>query len=163
MSFQSFFHTTWYAFLENQGKLLVTQSVELIEREERLHSSFHDYSFIVFPMAKAYEGFLKKFLFESGLIDRNQYEGKQFRIGRSLNPDVSPRHRDEYWLFDDVERICGVKISRDLWQAWLACRNHLFHYFPEERSNITLKKSDELLRMMDSCMTEALACMVRKR
>ncbi len=163
MSFQSFFHASWFEFLEDEGKVLVTQSVELVERESRLNSSFHDYSFLVFPMAKAYESFLKKLLFAMGLIDRNQYEGKQFRIGRSLNPDIPSRHRDEYWLYDNVAGLCGGELARDLWNTWLSCRNHIFHYFPEEKSNISLSDAQKLLRMMDTSMDAAFMCMSRKK
>ena len=47
---------------------------------------FHDYSFVVFPTAKAYEGFLKKMFFDLGFITEEDYRGKRFRIGKALNP-----------------------------------------------------------------------------
>jgi len=40
---------------------------------------FHDYSFIVFPIAKAYEGFLKKMFFDLGFITEEDYRGKRFK------------------------------------------------------------------------------------
>ena len=60
-----------------------------------------DYAFLVFPVSKAYEGFLKDFLLEFGLISPEVYRSRRFRLGRALNP-----------------------------QTWLECRNHVFHYFP---------------------------------
>lgn len=163
MEFQLFFRRSWYGFLDPQAQLLAIQAVELEAREKRLHSLFDDYSFLVFPMAKAYESFLKKLAFEMGLIDRNQYEGKQFRIGRSFNPDVSLHQRNEDWLYDNIVGGCGEKMARDLWNTWLECRNHLFHYFPDQNRNITLDQARELLCMMDTTMEEALNCLKRRR
>lgn len=163
MGFQDFKTSAWYSFLEPQAQTLVLQTHELVDREKRLRSSFDDYAFILFPMAKAYESFLKKFVFEMGLIDRNQYEGKQFRIGRSLNPDVSLHQRDEFWLFDNIVASCGEKTARELWDTWLVCRNHLFHYFPQEKSTISFDKALSLLEMMNSVMEEALACSKHRR
>ncbi len=163
MSFQAFFQAPWFTFLEEEATILVTESVELVERELRMNSSFHDYSFVVFPMAKAYESFLKKFLYSIGLIDKERYGHRQFRIGSSLNPDIPPRHRDEYWLYDNVSASCGEELARELWDAWLTCRNHLFHYFPEVKSNITLEEAQRLLFLMDSAMRSAYACSLKKR
>lgn len=163
MSFQSLFDATWYVFLEDEAKILVTQSVELVERERRLNSLFHDYSFVVFPMAKAYESFLKKFLYTLGLIDRAQYEHREFRIGRSLNPDIPARYQNEQWVYDTLSSACSPELGRRLWDAWLTCRNHLFHYFPEEKSNITLAQAEKLLHLMDDAMRDAFDCVKRQR
>jgi hypothetical protein len=162
MSFQSLFDATWFVFLEDEAKVLVTQSVELVERERRMRSQFHDYSFVVFPMAKAYESFLKKFLYTIGLIDRGQYEHRQFRIGRSLNPDIPKRFRDHEWVYGNLSAACSDELSRNLWDAWLTCRNHLFHYFPEEKSNITLDQAEKLLHQMDDVMSGAFLCVKRR-
>lgn len=147
---------SWFGLLEKEAQDLVAQSYELYDREERLKSSLHDYSFVVFPMAKAYEGFLKQFLYKVGFIDRAQYEHRQFRIGRSLNPDVSFRHKDEYWLYDDVAGLCGEQTARALWDTWIDARNHLFHYFPDTRYSVDLKQAKELLERMGQMMDLAL-------
>lgn len=162
MSFQSLFEATWYVFLEDEAKILVTQSVELVERERRMRSSYHDYSFVVFSMSKAYESFLKKFLYSIGLINRQQYEHRQFRIGRSLNPDLPRRFHDDQWLYDDLAMACGQELARRLWDTWIICRNHLFHYFPEEKSQISLDQAEALLHKMDEAMSDAFSC-IKKR
>jgi hypothetical protein len=89
-----------------------------------------DYAFLVFPVSKAYEGFLKDFLLEFGLISPEVYRSRRFRLGRALNPDVHNEQRDKHWFFDDVSRLCGEELARQIWQTWLECRNHVFHYFP---------------------------------
>lgn len=162
MSFQAFFEATWYVFLEDEAKTQIMQSVELVEREHRMDSKFHDYAFVVFPMAKAYESFLKKFFYTIGLIDRNQYEHRQFRIGRSLNPDIPRRYQGEDWLFGNLSHACGEEISRRLWDTWLECRNHLFHYYPDEKTQITLSQAEALLHQMNTSMRDALLCVKRE-
>ena len=47
----------WYQFLDEGMADLVKQAYSLLDKFKV--PEYHDYSFIVFPMAKAYEGFLK--------------------------------------------------------------------------------------------------------
>jgi hypothetical protein len=160
---QTYLTKNWYEFLEDEGKSLVRLSLNLLEREERLRSSLSDYSFVVFPIAKAYEGFLKQFLYAQGLIDRNQFEHRQFRIGRSLNPDVSFRHQDEFWLYDDIANACSEDLAREMWAVWIDARNHLFHYFPDMRYKLTLEQSHILIDRMSQVMGKALQCVAHKK
>lgn len=81
--FNLFYTQSWYLYLQPPERELIQISLELLAREERLNSSFSDYSFIVFPFAKAYEGFLKKFFYDMSLISRDVYESHRFRIGRA--------------------------------------------------------------------------------
>lgn len=160
---RAIFSATWFDFLEVEARELATLSVELLERETRLSSAYQDYGFVVFPMSKAYESFLKKYFYTLGLIDQEQYNHRQFRIGKALNPDVSYRQRDEYWLFDDISASCSQDLARYLWETWLKCRNHIFHYFPDFRASISLEQARELLVMMHSAMTQALECHAKKK
>lgn len=161
--YHDFTTSEWYAFLEEEGRLLVRQSVELYEREVRMRSTYHDYSFVIFPMAKAYEGFLKLFFFRLRLISEEQYMHRNFRIGRSLNPDVNGHQRDEEWLFDDVENLCSPELAKSLWDVWLEARNHLFHYFPDMRYVISLEEAHKLLLETAGAMSEALSCTIRRK
>jgi hypothetical protein len=111
-------------------------------------------------MAKAYEGFLKKFFLNLGLIDRRQFEGRHFRIGKSLNPDLPEKYRDEDWLFDDLQRLCARSkiepIADKLWEAWRESRNLLFHYFPEHRNFVDLEEAEERIEQVRSVMDLAV-------
>lgn len=115
-----------------------------------------DYSFMVFPMAKAYEGFLKDYLLKANLLSQETYHSKKFRIGRALNPDVFPNHQDEQWLFDDVSNRLGHDVARRIWDTWLQCRNHVFHYFPEDRSSLSLSEAQECLTILRDTMMAVL-------
>lgn len=148
----------WFQFLDPQAQELCVLSFELYKREGRLHSRLYDYSFVLFPLAKAYEGFLKKYLHTLNLLSDSGYHHAQFRIGRSLNPDISNFQRDQWWLYDDVERLCGKKTARDLWQAWVDCRNHVFHYFAGSVRTMTLDEVGQRLEQVVRAMQTAMEC-----
>lgn len=149
-------------FLPSDQNDLVQDSLRLVEfflEEEQWRAlDVHDFAFIVFPIAKAYEGFLKEYLFQSRLIDKRIYEGRFFRIGRSFNPDLAPHLRDEDWLFDDVAQACDEDTARLLWQTWLDARNHLFHFFPNDRYEVTFPEAVHLITQVLNAMNMALSC-----
>ncbi len=144
--------------LDVQLQQLVELSYTLLYREKNSTEKFPDYSFIVFPAAKAYEGFLKIYLFDLQLISERTFEGKRLRIGRTLNPDVHVNQRDEYWLYDDLERLCSKELAQELWETWLQCRNKVFHFFPKDVSPLSLLQAEENLDRLQGAMTKALEC-----
>lgn len=126
----------WFQYLTPWQQDLVQTSFHLREKlaDDKI---IIDFGFMVFPMAKAYEGFLKKMLLDLDLITAETYKSRRFRIGRALNPDIRYNQRDAWWLYDDVAHELGEVIAREVWEAWLKCRNHIFHFFPDgdERTN----------------------------
>lgn len=149
-----------YRSLPKELQELVRLSVALYTRERRQGLQFSDYSFIVFPMAKAYEGFLKQYLFQLRLLTVEEYQDHRFRIGRALNPDLRNHQRDEQWLYDDIVRLCSLDLGRRLWDTWLQCRNRVFHYFPAATQRLTLERAGEYVLLMVTVMTEAHQCQV---
>ncbi len=154
----NFKSANWYSYLTSWQIQLVDVVANLIEKYQQEQDTLEDYSFLVFPMSKAYEGFLKKFLFDFNLIDKATYEGHRFRIGRALNPDVSKHQRDIYWLYDDVAKICSPETARNLWQAWLQCRNRVFHFFPKDKGLLTYEDALERIDQVSQAMSAAVAC-----
>ena len=150
--------STWFLYLDDKQKNLVRQALTLHDREVELNSNLEDYSFLVFGMSKAYEGFLKKFLRDVNIISDKVYEGRRFRIGRALNPDVHTDQRDRYWLYDDVTHMCGEPIARQMWETWLECRNQVFHFFPKEVNSLTLPQAQEYLLKLIDTMQQAVEC-----
>lgn len=155
--------SNWFGLFEPEQQRAITLAFELLEREQQAQTQFSDYSFIIFPIAKAYEGFLKLFLYEMGLISKEVYIGRHFRIGRALNPDISINQRDQWWLYDDVVRLCGEEIARKLWQAWLSCRNHVFHYFPDAQNELTLTQVEKKMRLLVEVFESAWKCDLKRR
>ncbi|HNQ16523.1 MAG TPA: hypothetical protein PKJ26_02915 [Candidatus Woesebacteria bacterium] len=152
--------STWFTYLDLDLQRMVMLSLRLYERQELSLEQYDDYTFVVFPMSKAYEGFLKHFLLNTQLISQETFNDRKFRIGRALNPDVSPRHRDEHWLYEDVVRYCSAELARELWETWLRCRNRIFHYFPKDSQVLTLPQAGEYLKRMQDTMHEAVTCQI---
>jgi hypothetical protein len=154
---QLLFNPLFKNIAEPQRRLMRT-SILLYQEERRQGARYPDYTFVVFSMSKAYEGFLKEYLFQMELISINELTDRRFRIGRALNPDVSKSHRDEQWYYDDLARVCSPALSRLLWNTWLECRNRLFHYFPDSVSSISLQQAGKYLLMIADTMDQALVC-----
>ncbi len=151
----------WFSQLESSQQELLKMAYILYEREGKASSvELYDYSFVVFPVAKAYEGFLKQYLFELQLIDQRTFEGKRFRIGRALNPDIRENQQDEFWLYDDLELMCGKQVAHVLWQSWLQGRNRVVHFFPLEKHKISLSEAKERIEMMIETMDMAYRCKI---
>ena len=153
----------WFSLLNQDAQELILLSLKLLEREKNLSSNFSDYAFILFPMSKAYEGFLKDFLLRFGLISEKVYLGRKFRIGRALNPDISANQRDQWWLYDNVERVCGDELARKLWNAWILGRNHIFHFFPGEKNTYTLQQVESKINMLLEVFEDAWQCELQKK
>ncbi len=148
----------WFAQIPRRPQELLRLSLDLFQREVEEQTAYSDYSFVLFSAAKAYEGFLKHYFFTQGLISKKTYEGKRFRIGRALNPDIHPKGRDEYWLYDDVSKHCGTEVAIELWDTWLVCRNQVFHFFPLKDSRMTLEETQRRLEKVLSAIRVAILC-----
>ena len=159
----------WWTYLgEDIQKLLQTSefiykavesgNINLPGNGER----FNDYSFVVFPAAKAYEGFLKKIFLDMGFITEDDYYGKRFRIGKSLNPSL-PKELKSESVYDKIVKYCGGHDLGDhLWETWRVCRNILFHWFPNEKNAITIEEARERVEMIIAAMDEAFeGCKIR--
>lgn len=154
-----------FTFFSNEERHLCRDTLSMVEwlSVPSRRPEVHDFSFIVFPLAKAYEGFLRDYFFQAGLISKRDYEGKYFRIGRSFNPDLPNRLRDEDWIYDDVARLCSEETARDLWKAWIEGRNHLFHYYSHDRYCLTYEEAVERVWMLVDVMEKAMQCSWRER
>jgi len=126
---------------------------------------FHDYSFVVFPAAKAYEGFLKKMFLDLGFITNEDYVGKHFRIGKALNPFLEIRFRDRESVYDKIVEYCGgKKLADQLWNAWSTGRNLIFHWFPEEKKVISFQEAEAKIDLIIDAMDSAFkGCNINKQ
>lgn len=141
----------WWDYLEHDLQELLKTSSLLMQSVDGWGEELHDYSFVVFPASKAYEGFLKKLFLDLGFIDRKTYYGKRFRVGKALNPSLEEKFRDES-VYDRLVDYCGGKELADkLWDTWKTCRNTLFHWFPDEVKAITFDEAKEKVgKIVDS-------------
>ena len=159
-----FKQTKWWLYLDEPMRDLVEESFTLLGQEEsRLRQGSgeprHDYSFVVFPIAKAYEGFLKKLFLDMGLISQSQYVGEHFRIGKALNPNLPKRYRSG-WVFGKLVESCGggAELPLRMWEVWKRARNRIFHFFPDHHEFIGLEEAGELVTGVAQVMDEAMSC-----
>lgn len=140
---------------------LARQTMELLSREELKvaggEKEQHDYAFVVFPMAKAYEGFLKKVFLDMKMINKRQYYGEYFRIGRALNPSLPKRMRSG-WVYGRLVNWCqgNAELPNALWDAWRTARNKIFHFFPDYHEFISLEEAKKLVDQLTGAMDLAI-------
>jgi len=142
----------WWDYLEVDLQGLLSQSVLLLEKVENWEQKFHDYSFIVFPASKAYEGFLKKLFLDMGFITSEDYYGKRFRIGKALNPSLENYLREKESVYDRIVQYCGgKKLADELWDTWKNCRNSVFHWFPDEKRALNYQEAkDRVMQVIET-------------
>lgn len=158
---ETFEQSRWYQYMEEAMRDLARQTYELLNREELKvaggEKEQHDYAFVVFPLAKAYEGFLKKVFLDMKLINRRQYYGEFFRIGRALNPSLPKRLRSGWVYGRLVERSGGdTNMPNAMWEAWKKARNRIFHYFPDHHEFINLAEARVLVEELAGAMETAV-------
>ena len=131
------------------NKLLTEEQKQLLEDGQHLlawirekpRNGFSDYSFLVAPFAKAYEGFLKVFFLKLGLISESQYHSDRFRVGKVLNPALQDKKWSVYRKLRGKE--AGESLAKQLWSAWKNGRNLIFHYFPNNLHRLTFSEAEE--------------------
>lgn len=132
----------WWNFIHGDLKELLKESNTLINKVEGWKEKFHDYAFVIFPAAKAYEGFLKTLFHDMGLITDEEYFGKRFRIGRALNPALENNFREKESVYDKLVGFCqGKELPNALWETWREGRNLLFHWFPNQKNVIDFEEA----------------------
>jgi hypothetical protein len=147
----------WWDYLEHDLQELLTEATLLLEKVEKWEERFHDYAFIVFPAAKAYEGFLKKLFLDLGFITEKDFYGKRFRVGKALNPALEKRLRKKYSVYDKLVGFCAEDegLADVLWNTWKQCRNLLFHWFPKEKNAISFAEARKRVSMVLYAMDKA--------
>lgn len=142
-------------YLSDGQKGLIETGKFLLSDAKANSKPLSDYSYIVFPFAKAYEGFLKQLFLDMGFISKNDYEGDRFRIGKALNPNFA-KEAPQYSVYLKITNLYGnEEIAKKLWDAWKRGRNLLFHYFPHNLLAIDLSYAEEISRLIISVMKES--------
>lgn len=157
-------NSLFWNYLSSGQKGLIEEGLYLIQ-DLQDHPDFNitDFSYLVFPFAKAYEGFLKKLFLDCGFITRQQYESDHFRIGRALNPYLEKHLRFES-VYDKIISYTNDKNLADkLWDMWKRGRNLVFHYFPHNLKALTFNEAEMIIAEMMDVMQKAVSiCDVSK-
>jgi len=113
-----------------------------------------DYSFLVSPISKAYEGFLKDFFLDLKVIDEFSYKSDRFRVGKTLNPSLRYKRFSIYQKLIDLDDN-GEELAEILWNAWKYGRNEIFHYFPNAIKNLDRNEAEERIHLVLSAIIKA--------
>lgn len=115
-----------------------------------------DFSYLVFPFAKLYEGFLKKIFLDTRIITERDYHSDHFRIGKVLSPNLARRlaARSAYQTISDRY---GKELAARLWHTWKEGRNLVFHYFPHNFRRLSRPAAIELTSTIINTMTESVS------
>ena len=120
-----------------------------------------DFSYLVFPFAKLYEGFLKKMFLDVGILSQLDYTSDHFRIGKALSPNMARRLGDRS-AYKQISDRYGVELSARLWHTWKEGRNLVFHYFPHNLRSLTRPQAIELINQITGTMREAVLILAPK-
>ena len=112
---------------------------------------FKDYSFLVFPYAKAYEGFLKQLFKDIHFISHLDYISDHLRLGKLMSPNLMGRLGDRS-LYKRIKENATVELADKIWDTWKGGRNQIFHYFPHNLKAITYQEAQEIIATIISTM-----------
>ena len=134
---------------------LVKDGEILIEHAESYRGLISDFSYLVFPFSKAYEGFLKKLFLDLDLMREDEYYSDDVRIGKLLNPGYIAEHGALY------KNMClhkkgGAGLATVLWNVWRKGRNQVFHYFPHNFRSLSLNEALQIIHDILGAMENAV-------
>lgn len=145
-----------WQYLSPQQQALAADGELLIE-DRRLHPNEHlsDYSYLVFPFAKLYEGFLKQLFLDLTIIAERDFRSDHFRIGKVLSPNLARRLGGKS-AYAQVEKRFGKDLATRLWHTWKKGRNLVFHYFPHNYLALSEGEAHGIIQNIVGAMEEAV-------
>lgn len=135
--------------------------IELILNKLQDFDHISDYSFLVAPVAKAYEGFLKDYFLKIGIISQDDYESDHFRVGKTLNPSLRYKRFSIFQKLSDMHKD-GEELAEILWDAWKFGRNEIFHYFPQNIQNLSRQEAEDRIEMLLTAIIKASSFLTEK-
>jgi hypothetical protein len=115
---------------------------------------FKDYSFLVFPYAKAYEGYLKQLFKDIKFISHLDYISDHLRLGKLMSPNLVGRLGDRS-LYKKIKESTTVEFADQIWMTWKLGRNQIFHYFPHNLKAISFEEAEQIIDNIVHSMEEA--------
>src|SRR3989338_11308594 len=134
----------WRYFSQAQ-KDLIEEGLYLKDDIVRDHAfQFKDYSFLIFPFAKAYEGFLKQLFKDVKFISHLDYISDHLRLGKLMSPNLIGR-LGEKSLYRKIQEKESAELAEKIWGIWKKGRNQIFHYFPHNLKAVSYDEATQLV------------------
>lgn len=144
-----------WQFLSPEARALARDGTHLIEDRREHAIPLSDYSYLVFPFAKLFEGFLKDLFLSLSIIDYRQYTSDHFRIGKVLSPNLV-RRLGPHSAYGQLKARFGDEFSASLWNVWKRGRNLVFHYYPHNYQSLDEREAKEVVTQIVDVMNRAL-------
>ena len=145
----------WGYLSPTQRQLAVDGQLLVDDWKEHHITELSDYSYLVFPFAKLYEGFLKQLFRDLDVITERDYQSAHFRVGKVLSPNLV-RRLGSRSAYGHVAKRYGTTLADRLWSTWKEGRNLVFHYFPHNVRRLSFIEANEIITMIEACMAEAV-------
>lgn len=156
----------WLYLSQNQKDLILEGQYLMNDIVKDQAFQFKDYSFLVFPFAKAMEGFLKQLFLDIGFISRLDYISDHLRLGKLMSPNLVMKLGTRS-LYKKIIDTAGVELADEIWHAWKMGRNQIFHYFPHNLKSVSFEQAEreigEILLAMEHAFDKLKTAKVLKR
>ena len=147
----------FWQYLSQSQKDLILEGQYLMNDVIRHNAyNFKDYSFLVFPFAKAYEGFLKQLFKDIKFISHLDYISDHLRLGKLMSPNLEGKLGDRS-LYKKMREAVTSDFAQRVWMTWKLGRNQIFHYFPHNLKAISFTEAEEIIGQIIQTMEEAFA------
>lgn len=152
----------FWNYLSQPQKDLILEGQYLMNDVVR-HGNYHfkDYSFLIFPFAKAYEGFLKQIFRDVKFISHLDYISDHLRLGKLLSPNLIERLGDRS-LYLKLQQSTTTAMAEEIWHVWKIGRNEIFHYFPHNLKAVTFPQAETLVNEIVDSMEKVFQAMKSK-
>lgn len=138
-----------WSYLSTTQKDLILEGHYLAQFVQK--GRFKDYSFLVFPYAKAYEGYLKQLFLDIDFISHLDYISDHFRLGKYLTPHLIGKLGDRS-LYSKIRKNSTEDLAKKIWDIWSKGRNKVFHYYPHNLRRLdyqeALETNNEFMQVM---------------
>ena len=141
----------WNYLSQTQKDLILEGGYLMNDIIKHATYQFKDYSFLVFPYAKAYEGYLKTLFKDAGFISHLDYISDHLRLGKLLSPFMAAR-LGERSLFNQIRDSASKELADLIWNSWKIGRNQVFHYFPHNLKMISFIEAQDIVNQIIQTM-----------
>ncbi len=144
----------WEYLSQNQKDLFLEGNFLMNDIIRHTDYTFKDYSFLIFPYAKAYEGYLKKLFLDLKFISHLDYISDHLRLGKLMAPQLVA-HLGERSLYTKIKQKTTKETADLIWETWRVGRNQVFHYFPHNTRYVSFEEAEETVNRIIMTMKEA--------
>jgi len=134
-----------WEYLSQTQRDLIDEGQYLMNEVIQDHAyRFKDYSFLIFPFAKTYEGFLKQLFKDVGFMSHLDYISDHLRLGKLLSPHLIMKLGDKS-LYEKIRINGSRELAETIWKTWKLGRNEIFHYFPHNIRAVTFDEANRVV------------------